>query len=534
MTTFFVQTLFTNGVQLPKRTKSVVFKNYCFSFNIVLCNMTTSSKKGKLITDLDQSDSQIPVRDKPLHSSRVIMGKKHLSNLCGNFPNRSRSAEWNPKKQQGSTDFETVLHDKDKQMESLVQRIGLLYKYNNQFAKENKKLLTLLKQTEANNSKECEVCSQLTAEKNSILEANSNLQNDVAMMKVLVYRLNVQIESYQDKLRNTNGSMLDDETPRSEFHERKNLDSCWGPVNSETLGPLLNSYEEMIKDKNDLIQQHEKELKHFTGELKKVIDENLQLQQECDVIKKSSNGWLETKTRLQSQLDSLKSKLDIQTKRADLAKEKLLEVIQCYEQKTQNQSLDLEHLQNAYSRCKNELVAIKSSTANQQNAIVESLKECKELFEELKSQHKNEKSSLESKIEELRKENTELLLKNEELKKQEAVLKNEFNSERCTFEELKAKTIALQKITDKLKKSRDRLKARLKIALEWAKKLEQEHSNFENNWEAVKRLETVVKHKEAQLRGLHARHVEEMDKMRQKLEQKEDTIKNILKSKINI
>ncbi|XP_055917029.1 protein Cep89 homolog [Eupeodes corollae] len=495
--------------------------------------MTSSTKKHKIITDLDQSDSQIPVRDKPIHSSRVIMGKKHLSSLCGNFPNRSRSAEWNPKKLQNSTDLQTALRDKDKQMESLIQRIGLLYKYNNQFAKENKKLLSMLKRAEENNPKNCEVCSQLMEEKNSLLEGNSNLQNDVAMMKVLVYRLNVQIESYQDKLRNSNGSTVDDETPRSNFHERKTVDPCWGPVNSETLGPLLNSYEEMIRDKNDLIQQHEKELKHFTGELKKVIDENLHLQEECDVIKKSSNGWLETKTRLQSQLESLKSKLDIQTKRADLAKEKLLEVIHCYEQKTQTLSLDLEHLQNAYSRCKNELVSIKSSTTNQPNAIVESLKECKELFEELKSQHNNEKSDLVAKIEELRKENTEILSKNEDLKKQEVTLRNEFNSERCTYEELKTKTIALQKITDKLKKSRDRLKSRLKIALEWAKKLEQEHANFESTWDAVKRLETVVKHKEAQLRGLHARHLEEMEKMRLKLEQKEDTIKNILKSKIN-
>lgn len=69
----------------------------------------TASKKGRLITDLDQSDTQIPIPEEKHHSSRVHHGKKHISKFSGNFPIRSRSAEWNPRKMQSSTDFQTLV-----------------------------------------------------------------------------------------------------------------------------------------------------------------------------------------------------------------------------------------------------------------------------------------------------------------------------------------------------------------------------------------------------------------------------------------
>lgn len=70
-----------------------------------------------------------------------------------------------------------------------------------------------------------------------------------------------------------------------------------------------------------------------------------------------------------------RSKADIHSKRADLAKEKLVEVLRCYEQKIQSQSLDLERLQEAYSRTKGELTSYKNMQ-QQPEVLVESLKEC--------------------------------------------------------------------------------------------------------------------------------------------------------------
>lgn len=70
-----------------------------------------------------------------------------------------------------------------------------------------------------------------------------------------------------------------------------------------------------------------------------------------------------------------RNKAELQSKRADLAKEKLVEVLRCYEQKVQSQHLDVERLQEAYARAKGELSAIRGLQQNPE-AVVESLKEC--------------------------------------------------------------------------------------------------------------------------------------------------------------
>lgn len=70
-----------------------------------------------------------------------------------------------------------------------------------------------------------------------------------------------------------------------------------------------------------------------------------------------------------------RSKAEIHSKRADLAKEKLIEMMRCYEQKLQSQSIDIQRLQEAYGRLKSEQNTCK--TMHQQpELVIESLKEC--------------------------------------------------------------------------------------------------------------------------------------------------------------
>lgn len=69
-----------------------------------------------------------------------------------------------------------------------------------------------------------------------------------------------------------------------------------------------------------------------------------------------------------------RNKAEIHSKRADLAKEKLMEVMRCYEQKLQSQSIDIQRLQEAHSRLKSE--KNNCQTMHQQpELVVESLKE---------------------------------------------------------------------------------------------------------------------------------------------------------------
>lgn len=86
--------------------------------------------------------------------------------------------------------------------------------------------------------------------------------------------------------------------------------------------------------------------------------------------------WIRSKTLNVIDLFIIdRNKAEVHSKRADLAKEKLVEVLRCYEQKIQSQSLDLERLQEAYARTKGELTAFKH-IQQQPEALVQDLKEC--------------------------------------------------------------------------------------------------------------------------------------------------------------
>jgi centrosomal protein CEP89 len=58
-----------------------------------------------------------------------------------------------------------------------------------------------------------------------------------------------------------------------------------------------------------------------------------------------------------------------------LGKEKVIELIRCYEQKIQSQALDIERLQEAYSRSKGELATLRAIQQNPE-VMVDSLREC--------------------------------------------------------------------------------------------------------------------------------------------------------------
>lgn len=74
-------------------------------------------------------------------------------------------------------------------------------------------------------------------------------------------------------------------------------------------------------------------------------------------------------------MDICRNKAEVQTKRADLAKEKLVEVLHCYEKKVQSQALDIERLQEGYSRAKGEIATLRNLNQKPE-VVVESLKEC--------------------------------------------------------------------------------------------------------------------------------------------------------------
>ncbi|XP_054740759.1 protein Cep89 homolog [Anastrepha obliqua] len=517
-----------------------------------------SGEKHVIITDLDLSDCQQQMQSKhpqdlncKPHKKRHT--EKQLHTISGNFNRRSRSAEHRSdghntnikQNNRVNTYFNELLQSKEKQLETILQRLATLHKFNEQFDVQNKELrahihtleerIDILQDEVAN----CGRCQELIQQLANCSNEKQAFASDVDMMQTLVYRLNVQIESYQDRLRlskDANAKNITSDTGAGDMPTQTSSLSTWeeGALRTHTLSPLLQSYDEMIRDKEQLIQQYGQEFEHFTGELKRVLEENNRLLQQNESQRREVGSWREERTRMQAQVDVCRAKVDAQTKKSDLAKEKLVEVMHCYEQKMQSLVLDMEHLQSAYTRCKNELASLKSIAQQPPDSMAHALQECKTLLEQLKEQHSSEKQTLESTIEEFRMRHVEDNNKLAELKMESKTLVKELELQRQTAEELQLRTAHFQRTAEKIKRSRDRLKARLRIALQWAQKMEEGQENIQSTWDALKRLETIVKHKESQVRGLHARHLQEIDKMQKKLFQKEETIRNILKGKLAI
>ncbi|XP_043644289.1 protein Cep89 homolog [Drosophila teissieri] len=468
------------------------------------------STRNVMITDLDQ-----PEPEQHQHQQHPKRNRKVLQTLSGNFNRRSRSVEVEVKRQDnlGSANKErkkdrslnTLLQAKEQQLEQLVQRLATLHRYNDQFAKENDQLRKDSGQLERRLSEaeqqvaSCTRCQQLGQRLDTVLGQNRTLAGDVDMLKTLVFRLNVQIESYQDQRR------LGEGAPTGAASAKASSSSApHPPLPTHTLGPLLQAYDESLRDKDALLAQYTTEFEHFTGELKRALEENTKLLQSQEQLRRDLGGWREERVCLQAQLGVCRSKAEAQTRKTDLAKEKLVEVMHCYEQRMQTLLLDMDHLQAAYARTKSELAALKSvssaapaTVAPQAPAESEALNQCKTMLEQLRQEHARERTALQEQL-----------------------------------QATTARAASLVRSTEKAKHGRDRLKARLRMALQWAQKLETGQAEVRDTYEAVRRLEVLVQHKESQLRGLHARNAEEMDKLRHKLQQKEETICALLRGKM--
>lgn len=208
-----------------------------------------------------------------------------------------------------------------------------------------------------------------------LAQENEELRNDLRMLKVLVFRLNKHVDYYQEIL----NEKKEDPNPPSKYINEKEVTSSW-TVNSHLLAPLMNSYEERIKEKNEIIKNYEAELNQFSIKLKRILDENEKIHGANEDMYRNSKSWLSQKQRLMSQCEILRNKAAIHAKRADLSKEKLVEVLKAYEQKIQSLNIDIERLQDAYHRSKGEISILKKLNRNPE-AVTQSVKECQKYKE---------------------------------------------------------------------------------------------------------------------------------------------------------
>lgn len=211
--------------------------------------------------------------------------------------------------------------EKNDQIEKLINRVTVLHSLNNEFAAEHERLQKEMvemrekcERIEKVQQTGCESCrlyastdAQRCAELTKVAANNKQLSDDIKMMKTLIYRLNVQLERYQEMLRKRSRdigeSPIRDSSALASSASRVDEIVHWGGIETNALAPLLNAYQETINDKTELIWQQEIELDRIAGRCKDILDENEQLHVEMDAMRRTSKAWTEEQTRLQAQLD---------------------------------------------------------------------------------------------------------------------------------------------------------------------------------------------------------------------------------------
>uniref|UniRef100_A0A336MVC3 CSON008177 protein n=1 Tax=Culicoides sonorensis TaxID=179676 RepID=A0A336MVC3_CULSO len=501
----------------------------------------------KQITDLDDnSEEKIiePSRKEPPIKPLRGGEKKLLKTFTGNFTGkRSKSSEGY--RITDKRNVKQLLQIKDDQIEKLVEKLSSLIEYNQQFSKENDrlisertKLIEIVDDLNAKLKEECSDCKKVNEELANVRQSfekcgkeNINLKNDVKMLKVLVYRLNIQIERYQEFYRQQKVK-TDDKLFMIDFqkHSETSIEYSWGSINSGVLAPLLNAYEELINEKIDVISGYEREMSDFTGKLKNVLTENELARKSVADLQRGNELWRQEKERLQAAADLYRNKADVQGKRADLGKEKLVEVIRVYEQKVQSQSLDIERLQEAYSRCKGELAGMKH-LHEKPESVVDGLRECQKLFEELKQNHDKEKVKLTEDLNLLR-ENVEIQReKIEKLTEENRNLKSSLEKEKEAHIMLAEKYAGLKTNIVRIRQSKEMLRTRMKAVVAWGKSLEEGKGKVQANWNDLNQVEALLAQKQSQVNAMQAKHRSEVDELERKLKNREETLHKILKEK---
>lgn len=119
---------------------------------------------------------------------------------------------------------------------------------------------------------------------------NVQLNEDVLLLKHVIYRLNAELERYQDKLKESGQSILskninDVLNSKSPVDNIKVISESWGSVNTHVLGPLLDAYQENLSEKQELVNKYEEDIVNFSARCKEVVMENECMQSEMEKLK---------------------------------------------------------------------------------------------------------------------------------------------------------------------------------------------------------------------------------------------------------
>ncbi|CAG9570650.1 unnamed protein product [Danaus chrysippus] len=259
----------------------------------------------------------------------------------------------------------------------------------------------------------CMSCSSRQIVLNQAREQNSRLQKDMQAMKDVLYRLNVQLSRYQERLRNMNS--LDNKDvfkptekynldslltaslcQRQEVEESKSADDhterlvdLSGLLSAQALAPLFDAYQENLQDKDNLILDYEKQFENMNKKSKQIVEENKVFADKVNALEEELVRVRQSYKKLMVEKETGDIERATMLERAEKAESKLKEVYELYEDKMSALMRDYETVHREYYALK---CALKSSQRDTCRTVPADLHErrlddCKRLLEELKHQY---------------------------------------------------------------------------------------------------------------------------------------------------
>ncbi|XP_047520527.1 protein Cep89 homolog isoform X1 [Pieris napi] len=268
----------------------------------------------------------------------------------------------------------------------------------------------------------CMSCSSRQIVLNQSKEHNTRLQKDLQAMKDVLYRLNVQLSRYQEKLRTTKTDGKDFKSEKYEcfdslltvnFAQKQDGENdviqtkaedvgtsrfvdISGLLSAQALAPLFDAYQENLQEKENLIMDYEKQFESINKKSKEIVTENKSLLDRVVNLETELVGVRQNYKKLVVEKETGDIERASLLERADRAESKLKEVYELYEDKMAAMMRDYEMVHREYFTVK---TALEASTGKMAQMDVmrtrtvpadlheRRLEDCKRLLEELKHQY---------------------------------------------------------------------------------------------------------------------------------------------------
>ncbi|XP_053618608.1 protein Cep89 homolog isoform X2 [Plodia interpunctella] len=275
----------------------------------------------------------------------------------------------------------------------------------------------------------CMSCSSRQIILKQAREHNSRLQTDMQALKHVLYRLNVQLARYQEKLRSLQtpdkehvfkptekNDALDslitaslgyrtqetgntDDGTKTEDQTQGRVVDLSGLLSAQALAPLFDAYQENLQEKDSLILDYEKQFENMNKKSKQIVSENISLAEKVAHLEGELAQVRQSYKRAVVEKETGDIEKATLVERAERAEGKLKEVYELYEDKMAAMMRDYETVHREYFTVRNALEASEGKMAAidafRFRTVPADLHErrldhCKRLLEELKHHYSME------------------------------------------------------------------------------------------------------------------------------------------------